>query len=109
MEQLRSDYDIVCLQETWLVTQEEELKAKRKDFNAVSNSPIDDSLYITTGCKKEGVAILWKKKFDKFITPHKYEYDWVVSIEIVSDTKKMYVFNVYLMTKITMRENILII
>ena len=35
-------------------------------------------------------------KFDQFITPHKYDYDWVVSIEIVSDTKKMYVFNVYL-------------
>ena len=66
------------------------------NFNAVSNSPNDDSLYITTGRKKEGVAILWNKKFDKFITPHKYDYDWVVSIEIVSDTKKMYVFNVYL-------------
>ena len=38
----------------------------------------------------------WNKKFYKFITPHKYDYDWVVSIEIVYDTKKMYVFNVYL-------------
>ena len=98
MEQLLSDYDIVCLQEIWLAKQqEEELKAMRKDFNALSNSPNDDSLYITTGRKKgRSSYILWNKKFDTFITPHKYDYDWVVSIEIVSDTKKMYVFNVYL-------------
>ena len=28
--------------------------------------------------------------------PHKYEYDWVVGIEISSDNKKMYILNVYL-------------
>ena len=92
VEQLLSN-DIVCLQETWLAKQ---LIAMRKDFNAVSNSSNDDSLHITAGRKKEGVAILWNNKFDKYITPHKNYYDWVVSIEIVSDTKKMYVFNVYL-------------
>ena len=31
-------------------------KRRRKDFNAVSNSPNDDSLHITAGRKKEGVA-----------------------------------------------------
>ena len=30
------------------------------------------------------------------IIPHKYEYDWVVSIEISYDNKKMYIFNVHL-------------
>ena len=30
------------------------------------------------------------------ITPHKYEYDWVVSIEIAYDNKRMFIFNVYL-------------
>ena len=73
---------------TWLARQqEEELKAMRKDFNALSNSPNEDLLYITTGHKKEGVAILWNNKFDKYIIPHKYDYDWVVSIAIVSNTK----------------------
>ena len=94
MEQLVTDYDIVCLQETWLVKQqEEELNTMRKGYNAIANSPNDDSLGVTIGRKKEGVAILWNNKYDEFIIPHKY---WVVSIEIVSGTKKMYIFNVYL-------------
>ena len=60
----------------------------------------DDSLHITPGCKKIGVAILWNNKFDKFSTQHKYDYDWVVIIEIVSDTNKfMYLMFIYLMTK----------
>ena len=97
IESLLDNNDIVCLQETWLAKQQEDdLKGMRSDYNAVSNSPNDDSLGITAGRKKEGVAILWKNSFDKFIIPHKYEYDWVVSVEIVTDNKKMYVFNVYL-------------
>ena len=31
-----------------------------------------------------------------YITPHKYDYDWVVSIEIAYDNKRMFIFNVYL-------------
>ena len=97
VEQLLSDFDIVCLQETWLTKQQEgELKVMRKDINAIANSPNDDSLHITAGRRKEGVAILWNKKFDQCIIPHKYEYDWVVGIDILSDNEKMYIFNVYL-------------
>ena len=48
---------MVCLQETWITKQqEEELKTMRKGYNAVANSPNDDSLGITLGRKKEGVA-----------------------------------------------------
>ena len=64
-----------------------ELKVMRKDINAIANSPNDDSIHITAGRKKEGVAIHWNNQFDKCITHHKYEYDWVVSIEISSDNK----------------------
>ena len=85
IEQLLDEYDIVCLQETWLSKQqEEELKCMRMDCNAVSNSPNGDSLCINAGRKREGVGILWKKHLDKFIAPHKYDYDWVVSIEITT-------------------------
>ena len=63
-----AEYDIVCLQETWLSKQqEEELTCMRVDCNAVSNSPNDDSLCITAGRKKEGVGILWKKHLDRFV------------------------------------------
>ena len=68
----------------------------RKGYNAVADSPNDDSLGITLGRKKEGVAILWNNKYDEFIIPHKFEYDRVVNLEIISGTKKMYIFNVYL-------------
>ena len=59
-------------------------------------TPPMTTLGITLGRKKDGVAILWNNKYDEFIIPHKYEYDWVVSIEFISGTKKMYIFNVYL-------------
>ena len=64
--------------------------------NAVANSPNDDTCGVIVGRRKEGVAILWKTKFDSYITPHKYDYDWVISIEIAHDHKKMCIFNVYL-------------
>ena len=48
VNQLLSVYDIVCHQETWLAKQQEEdLEAMRKGYNAVPNSPNDDSLCIT--------------------------------------------------------------
>ena len=78
-----------CLSQYWSKQQEEELKYMRMDCNALSNSPNDDSLCITAGRKREGVGILWKKHLDKFITPHKYDYDWVVSIEITTGKKKI--------------------
>ena len=64
--------------------QEEELKPMRKGYNDVAPPPHhDDSLGITLGRKWEHVATLCNNKFDEFITAHKYDYDWVVSIEIV--------------------------
>ena len=68
MVQLLNDFDSVCLQETWLTKQQEaELKVMRKDVNAIANSSNDDSLHITAGRKKEGVAIHWNNKFDQLI------------------------------------------
>ena len=64
----------------------------RKGYNAIANSPNDDSLGITIGRKKEGAAILWNNKYDEFIIPHKHDCVWVVNIEVVSGTKKMYIF-----------------
>ena len=52
----------------------------RKGYKAVANSPNDDSLGITLGRKREGVAILWNNKYDEFSIQHKYDYDWAVSI-----------------------------
>ena len=91
------DYDIICLQETWLSTQQEgNLKCMNKKCSAVANSQNDDSQEITVGGKKKGVAILWNSKLDTYRTPHKYEYDWVVSIEIAYGNKRMFIFNVCL-------------
>ena len=55
--------------------------------NAVVNSPNDDARDVTVGRRKEGVAILWNTKFDRYITPQKYDYDWDVSIDIYHDHK----------------------
>ena len=97
VEKLLTDNDIVCLQETWLSKQQEgDLKCMNNKCNDVANSPNDDACGVIVGRRKEGVAILWNTKFDRYITPQKYDYDWVVSIEISHDHKKMYIFNVYL-------------
>ena len=89
VEKLLIEYDITCLQETWMSKQQEgDLKCMNNNCNAIANSPNDDSQGITVGRKKEGVAILWKSQLDSYITPHKYEYDWVVSIEIAYDNQK---------------------
>ena len=74
--------------------QEGDLECMNNKCNAVANSPNDDACGVTVGSRKEGVAILWNTKFDRYITPQKYDYDWVVSIEISHDYKKMYIFNV---------------
>ena len=67
-ERLEVDYDIICLQETWLSKQQEgDLKCMEKKCNAVANSPNDDSQGITVGRKKEGVAILWNSQLDTYI------------------------------------------
>ena len=110
IKQLLDEYDRVCLQETWLSKQKEEvLKCMRMDCNAVSNSPNDDSLCITAGRKREGVGILWKKHLDKFITPHTYDYDWVVSIEITTGGERyIYLMYIFPTIKRIMRRNILI-
>ena len=51
--QLLVDYDIICLQETWLSKQQEgDLKCMNKKCNAVANSPNDDWQGITVGRKK---------------------------------------------------------
>jgi len=95
IEQLLNDN--VCHQDTWLAKQQDDgLRCMRDDCNAISNSSNDDSVCITAGSKREGVAIMLKNKFDKYTIPHKYDYDWVVSVEIFTDNKKMYIFNVYL-------------
>ena len=68
VEKLLIDYDIICLQETWLSKQQEgDLKCMNKKCNAVANSPNDDSQGITVGRKKEGVAILWNSQLDTYI------------------------------------------
>ena len=92
-----ADNDIGCLQETWLSKQQEgDLKYMNNKCNAVASSPNDDTCGVIVGRHKEGVTILRKTKFDSYVTPQKYDYDWVVSIEIAHDQKKMYIFNVYL-------------
>jgi exonuclease III len=74
VEQLLSRCDITCLQETWLSKQDSsDLSGLHMDFNSVSNSPNDDSAGLKLGRRKEGVAIMWHKKHNSYITPCTYE------------------------------------
>ena len=53
-----------------------------------------DSLY--HGHPPGGVSILWRKKYDRFITPIKFEVDWLTGIMFNQDGKKYAALSVYM-------------
>ena len=89
--------DIMCLQETFLSKQDLScLNVIDKDFLGVGASSTDLSDKIITGHPYGGVAILYKTKFAKCITPIYFNLDWVIGISINNGSNKHVVLCVYL-------------
>ena len=96
IEELCDSYDVICLQETWLSKQElGSLNSMRNDFHSVGQARIDHVEGICANVRG-GVAILWHTKFTEYISPIKYEHDWIVGIEIMVDNKKCVILCVYM-------------
>ena len=91
------DNDIICLQETWYTKQDlAHLNTFHPHFHGTGVATIDnrDSLY--HGHPPGGVSILWRKKYDRFITPITFEVDWLTGILFNQDGKKYAVLSVYM-------------
>ena len=75
------DIDILCLQETFLSKQDLScLNAIHKDFQGIGASSTDTRDKLVTGHPYGGVAILYKSKFAKCISPIYFNLDWVIGI-----------------------------
>ena len=75
-----------------------------------SNSPNDDSLHITAGRKKEGVAILWNKNLINLLSPiNTSMIGLLVSRYYLIIRKCIYLMFIFLMTNLIKRKNILIV
>ena len=59
-------------------------------------SKIDESTDILQGRYSGGVALLWRKELGRFIRVIDLSVNWCVAIELVMDSTKFVIFNVYL-------------
>ena len=65
-------------------------------FEGIGAAKIDESCNILQGRYSGGVAILWRKELGRFIHRIELNVDWCTAIELVLDSTKLVVFNVYL-------------
>ena len=95
---LLDQFDVICLQETWLSKYEcNNINTYLEGYNGVANSPNEDSNDVMAGRQnhREGVAIVWKSGLSA-ITPIMFESNWIIGIKITTDHKIMYILNFYL-------------
>ena len=89
--------DILCLQETFLSKQDLScLNSIDKDFLGVGASSTDFRDKLITGHPYGGVAILYRKKHTKCISPLFFNLDWVIGISVGSGSNKHVILCVYL-------------
>ena len=81
--------DIMCLQETFLSKQDLScLNVIDKDFLGVEASSTDLRDKLITGHPYGGVAILYRKKHTKCISPIFFNLDWVIGVSIGNGVNK---------------------
>ena len=89
--------DIICLQETWLTTQELGiLNSLHKDFNGCGVSAMDNTDGIRIGRPYGGVCIMWRKSLDKYILPTYYDCNWLVGIKCTFNNNTLSILNTYM-------------
>ena len=91
--------DIICLQETFLSKQDLScLNVIHKDFQGVGTYTTDNSDKLITGHPPGGVAILYRSKHVKCISPLHFNLDWVIGISVNNGIKKLVILCVYMKT-----------
>ena len=81
--------DIICMQETFLSNQDLScLNVIHKDYQGIGTSTVDTRDGLVKGHPSGGVAILYRTKQAKCITPLYFNLDWVIGICINNDKFK---------------------
>ena len=90
-------YQIIAFQEIWYSKQNLNIiNSLHNDFDGVGVAKVDESDNIVQGRYSGGVAIMWHKKFSRFIKRILFEVDWCVAIEISMEDTKFIIFNIYM-------------
>ena len=91
--------DIICIQETFLSKQDLGcLNIIHKDYQGIGTSTVDTRDGLVKGHPSGGVAILYRTKQAKSITPLHFNLDWVIGICISNGNNKHIILCVYLKT-----------
>ena len=91
--------DIICMQETFLTKQDLGcLNVIHKDYQGIGTSTVDTRDGLVKGHPSGGVAILYRTKQAKSITPLYFNLDWVIGICINSGNNKHIILCVYMKT-----------
>jgi len=93
---LCSKYDILFLQETWLLKSElHMLSTLHPDFQSMGISAINEENGILCGRPFGGLAILWRKELEH-IKVHDYNDPRLLGLEVHSNHGKLMFINVYM-------------
>ena len=77
------NFDIVCLQETWFTKQDLAiLNNLHPDFDGIGQSTVDNTAGLRRGHAPGGVAIMWRSRLDKNITPLEFDVNWLTGIRL---------------------------
>ena len=91
--------DIICMQETFLSKQDLGcLNVIHKDYQGIGTSTRDTRDGLIKGHPSGGVAILYRTKQAKHITPLYFNLDWVIGISINNTNNKHIILCVYMKT-----------
>lgn len=99
IRELCFNYDIIALQETWLLPEElGYLHSISDDFACTGTSAVDTTAGILRGRPFGGVAILWRKSAFNAVSVIPCNNPRVCAIEIVLKETSVLVFNAYMPT-----------
>ena len=92
-----NNIDIICLQETFLSKQDLGcLNVIHTEFQGVGASSTDTGDKVIKGHPYGGVAILYRVKQAKTITPIYFNLDWVIGVSIANGNTKHVLLCVYM-------------
>ena len=94
---LLTSSDILCIQETWYTKQDlGGLNGLHSDFHGHGISTVDTRDGLISGHAPGGVAILWHKSLDHFISPVDINCDFAVAVKVKLGSKTFIVVNIYM-------------
>ena len=94
-----NENDIICFQETFYSKQDIScLNSLHSEFQGIGVSTTDTKERILTNHPPGGVAIMYRVKHAKCITPLFFNLDWVIGISINTGNKKHVILCVYMKT-----------